>query len=66
MIDWGSPSRADRFLTMDDYINDYLDGAVEAIKQRDDAKRVNVLGVCEGGTFSLPCGASSESVQNLI
>jgi polyhydroxyalkanoate synthase subunit PhaC len=67
VIDWGSPSRADRFLTMDDYINDYLDGAVEAIKQRDGAKRVNVLGICEGGTFSL-CHAAlhPESVQNLI
>ena len=67
VIDWGSPSRADRFLTMDDYINDYLDGAVEAIRQRDGADRVNVLGICEGGTFSL-CHAAlhPESVQNLI
>ncbi len=67
VIDWGSPSRADRFLTMDDYINDYLDGAVEAIRQRDGVDRVNVLGICEGGTFSL-CHAAlhPESVQNLI
>jgi polyhydroxyalkanoate synthase subunit PhaC len=66
-IDWGSASRADRFLTIDDYVNDYLDGAIEAIKQRDGAERVNVLGICEGGTFSL-CHAAlhPESVQNLI
>src|SRR5258706_14921883 len=67
VIDWGSPSRADRFLTMDDYINDYLDGAVEAIRQRDGVDRVNVLGICEGGTFSL-CHPSlhPESVKNII
>ena len=33
VVDWGSPSRADRYLTMGDYINDYLDGAIDAIKQ---------------------------------
>jgi polyhydroxyalkanoate synthase len=67
IIDWGHPSRADRWLTMDDYINDYLDGAIEAIKRIDNAERVNVLGICEGGTFSL-CHAAlhPESVQNLI
>src|SRR3954452_7973763 len=50
VIDWGNPSRADRWLTMDDYINDYLDGAIEAIKRVDGAERVSVLGICEGGT----------------
>ena len=30
VIDWGHPSRSDRWLTMDDYINDYLAGAVAA------------------------------------
>src|SRR5215471_3873477 len=33
VIDWGSPSRADRYLTMGDYINDYLDGAVDAVRE---------------------------------
>lgn len=67
VIDWGHPSRADRWLTMDDYINDYLDGVVEAIKNTDGVDRVNVLGICEGGTFSL-CHAAlhPESVENLI
>jgi polyhydroxyalkanoate synthase len=52
---------------MDDYINDYLDGAIEAIKRIDGSERVNVLGICEGGTFSL-CHAAlhPHSVENLI
>jgi polyhydroxyalkanoate synthase subunit PhaC len=67
VIDWGSPSLADRYLSMDDYINDYLDGAIDAIREIDDVPNVNLLGVCEGGTFSL-CYAAlhREKIDNLI
>jgi polyhydroxyalkanoate synthase subunit PhaC len=67
VIDWGTPSRADRFLGMDDYINDYLADAVEAVSRHEDGERVNVLGICEGGTFSL-CYAALHpgTLQNLI
>jgi polyhydroxyalkanoate synthase subunit PhaC len=67
VIDWGYPSRADRFLGMDDYINDYLAGAVEAVSQNEGGEKVNVLGICEGGTFSL-CYAAlhPDTLKNLI
>ena len=67
VLDWGSPSLADRYLSMDDYINDYLDGAIDAIREIDGVPSVNLLGVCEGGTFSL-CYAAlhREKVDNLI
>ena len=67
VIDWGHPSRGDRFLGMDDYINDYLAGAVEAVSRQEGGERVNVLGICEGGTFSLCYAAlDPQVVQNLI
>ena len=31
VVDWGNPSRADRYLTLDDYINGYLDECVDVI-----------------------------------
>jgi polyhydroxyalkanoate synthase subunit PhaC len=67
VIDWGHPSRADRFLGMDDYINDYLADAVEAVSKSEGGDRVNVLGICEGGTFSV-CYAAihPDTVQNLV
>jgi len=67
VIDWGHPSRADRFLGMDDYINDYLADAVEAVSENERCERVNVLGICEGGTFSV-CYAAihPDRLQNLI
>jgi polyhydroxyalkanoate synthase subunit PhaC len=67
VIDWGHPSRADRFLGMDDYINDYLAGAVDAVSRHENGDRVNVLGICEGGTFSLCYAAlDPQAVQNLV
>jgi polyhydroxyalkanoate synthase len=67
VIDWGHPSRTDRWLTMDDYINDYLASAMVAIAEREGGEKVNLLGICEGGTFSL-CYAAlhPEVLQNLI
>lgn len=67
LIDWGYPDRADRYLTMDDYINGYIDRCVNHIRKEHDIDAVNILGICQGGTFSL-CYASMhpEKVANLV
>ena len=52
VVDWGNPSRADRYLTLDDYILGYLDGCVTEIARRAGVAKVNLLGVCEGGVFT--------------
>ena len=52
VVDWGNPSRADRYLKLDDYITGYLDGCVSEIARRADVAKVNLLGVCEGGVFT--------------
>src|SRR5680860_98779 len=67
LIDWGYPDRADRFLTMDDYINGYIDRCVDVVRRRHGVEQVNVLGICQGGAFSL-CYASmhADKVKNLI
>ncbi len=52
VVDWGNPSRADRYLTLDDYITGYLDGCVAEIARRAGVAKVNLLGVCEGGVFT--------------
>lgn len=53
LIDWGYPSRGDRWLTLDDYINGYLNTCVDIVCNRHNLDRLNVLGICQGGTFSL-------------
>ena len=67
LIDWGYPSRGDRWLTLEDYIDGYVSNCVDFIRQRHGLDRINVLGICQGGTFSL-CYASlyPEKIQNLI
>ena len=67
LIDWGYPDAADRYLTLDDYINGYLDRCVDVVRSRHGMDAVNLLGICQGGTFSL-CYAAlhPEKVGNLI
>jgi polyhydroxyalkanoate synthase subunit PhaC len=67
LIDWGYPDGADRFLELDDYVNGYLDRCVDQVRAASGAAAINLLGVCQGGTFAL-CYAAlhPEKVANLI
>lgn len=67
LIDWGYPSRADRWLTLDDYINGYINNCVDVVRERHSKDQINLLGICQGGVFSL-CYSSlyPEKVKNLI
>ena len=67
LIDWGYPDRADRFLTLDDYINGYIDRCVDVICERHNIDKINILGICQGGVLSL-CYATlnQHRVKNLI
>ena len=67
LIDWGYPDRADRFLTLDDYINGYMDRCVDFIRERHRLDKINILGICQGGTFSLCYSAlHPDKVKNLV
>ena len=67
LIDWGYPDSSDYALTMDDYINGYIDRCVDHIREAHGQDSINILGICQGGTFSL-CYSSThpEKVQNLV
>ena len=67
LIDWGYPDRADRFLDLNDYINGYIDRCVDIIRERGRQAKINLLGICQGGTFSLCYTAiHQQKVKNLI
>jgi polyhydroxyalkanoate synthase len=67
LIDWGYPDQADRSLTLDDYINGYLDGCVDHIRESHGLDKINILGICQGGTFSLMyTSLHPDKVQNLV
>jgi polyhydroxyalkanoate synthase len=67
LIDWGYPDGADRFLELDDYINGYLDRCVDVVRAASGRAAVNLLGICQGGTFSLCYTAlHPDKVKNLV
>lgn len=53
LIDWGYPDQADRAITLDDYINGYIDRCVDHIREAHGVEKINILGICQGGAFSL-------------
>ncbi|MFC5564494.1 class III poly(R)-hydroxyalkanoic acid synthase subunit PhaC [Methylobacterium aerolatum] len=52
VVDWGNPGRADRFVTIDDYVDGYLAECIDVIAAATKRERVNLLGICEGGVFT--------------
>jgi polyhydroxyalkanoate synthase len=66
MIDWNEPSRLDQHLTLDDYVNRYIDNCVDEVAERSGQDSINVLGYCMGGTMSTMYAAlHPEKVRNL-
>jgi len=66
-VDWGNPSRADRWLTLEDYIDGYLDGCVDFIRKQHGRRSITLLGICEGGVFTVCYSAlHPEKVKNLV
>jgi polyhydroxyalkanoate synthase len=67
LIDWGYPDGADRYLELDDYINGYIRRCVDFICREHNLPSLNLLGICQGGTFSLCFSAMHpEKVRNLV
>jgi len=67
LIDWGYPDGSDRFLDLEDYIERFIGGCVDFLRQRHGLATIDVLGICQGGAFSL-CYAALHpgKVRNLV
>ena len=67
LIDWGYASGIDCYKTMEDYILGDIHECVEFICREHNLEKINLLGVCQGGTFSLIYAALfPDKVKNLI
>jgi polyhydroxyalkanoate synthase len=66
LIDWGEPSSLDESLTLDDYVNRYIDNCVDVVAEEAGLDSINLLGYCMGGTMSVMYAAlHPEKVRNL-
>ena len=67
MIDWGTPTKMDKFLGFDEYVNGYLDNCVENVCDRSSVEQVSLQGYCTGGTLATVYSSlHPEKVKNLI
>ncbi|MEZ4710773.1 MAG: class III poly(R)-hydroxyalkanoic acid synthase subunit PhaC [Caldilineaceae bacterium] len=67
LIDWGYPGPTERWNTLDDYINGYIDNCVDVVCERHNLEQINLLGICQGGSFSLCYAALHPAkIKNLI
>jgi polyhydroxyalkanoate synthase subunit PhaC len=67
VVDWGYPTPADRWTPFDDYVTVYLADCCAAIRERHGVDKINLLGICQGGVFTLCYAAlNPDRVQNLI
>ena len=67
MIDWGYPARKDRYLTIDDHVNGYMDSIVDFILDKHNLDKIHLMGICMGGTFCVIYSAlHPEKVKNLV
>jgi len=67
LIDWGFPSKGDRYLSMDDYVNGYINNCVDFIRKKNRVEKINILSICQGGTLSVIYSALyPNKVKNLV
>ena len=67
LVQWGYPTRKDKYLTIDDHVNGYMDNVIDFIRQRHSLPKVHLMGICMGGTFSIIYAAlNPKKVKNLI
>jgi len=67
MVDWGYPKRKDRFLTINDHVNGYMNNIVDFIRARHNVPKVNLMGICMGGSFCVMYSAlHPDKVKNLV
>lgn len=67
MMDWGYPTRKDRYLTIDDHVNGYINNAVDFIREKHGIPKINLMGICMGGSFCVMYSAlHPEKIKNLV
>lgn len=67
MIDWGYPKRKDRFLTINDHVNGYMNNIVDFIREKHNVPKINLMGICMGGSFCVMYSAlHPDKIKNLV
>ena len=52
LIEWGDPMPADKYLTIEDYVDGYLNDCIDFLRERYKVDKIHLFGICQGGTLS--------------
>ncbi len=67
IMDWGIPSRSDKYFGWEEYIDELLNGAVDHLREATGQDKISLYGYCLGGTFTVIYSALyPEKVKNLL
>lgn len=67
LIDWGYPDGSDHALSLNDYLERHLAGAVHYVLKSERIRKLNLIGICQGGTLSLCyCALHPGQIANLV
>lgn len=67
LIDWGYPTKSDRYIAIDDYVNGYINNCVDFIRKKNRIEKINILSICQGGTLSVIYASLYPSkIKNLV
>jgi polyhydroxyalkanoate synthase len=68
LVDFGEPDEADAYVTLDNYVVDWMPAACHAVKESAGAGELSLLGYCMGGLFALSHVAANHdrSVRNIV
>jgi len=68
LVDFGEPDDADAYVTLDDYVLDWIPRACAAVKKDSGSTELSMLGYCMGGLFGLAHVAANRdhSVRNIV
>ncbi len=68
LVDFGEPDEADAFVTLDNYVLDWMPAACEAVKKDAGSSEISLAGYCMGGIFALAHTAANHdpSVRNIV
>ncbi len=67
IMEWGYPKKKDRFQGIDDHVNGYINNVVNFVRKKTQKQKINLMGICMGGTFSVIYTALyPHKIKNLI
>ncbi len=67
LLDWKSPTRMDKFVSFDDYVNSYIDDCVEIVQNNNSAEKITLHGYCMGSSMSAMYTAlHEEKIKNMV